>query len=165
MPCCLLVSRATKADFMPSIRRVLTNAEMLALPTTPINLVAAPGVGKKLVAISTIITLKNWVANYTNIAANAELAIGNQHSFPTLMLQSQGSQVSNLLAAGESAFNIALASMPSDQINTTSQSGYLDADFDNLPLQLRMTNGANGNLTGGNAAQSIVVEVYYMLSQ
>lgn len=139
----------------------LTDAQIKALPTTGIQIIASPGAGKFLYPISAAI-VHNWVANYTNIEGasfiNITSSIGNYNVLVGIY-QSIGSSVSDLLAASESI--LAVCGQQNAQL-----ANYADIPLSgvvNNGLMINMYNDVGGNLTGGNAANTLKVTVYYVV--
>src|SRR5678816_3265110 len=91
-PLCGLQHRATVT---------LTNAQVIALPTTPITIVPAQGTGTIAVPIYATFYM-NWVADYGNINATGRLGIEYSGSLSSALLsfEETGSEVSNLIADG-----------------------------------------------------------------
>lgn len=143
----------------------LTDAQIKALPTTPVTLVAAPGAGKVLVPVHAVLALR-WTGDYSNINAAATLTLGTGNNATMAVLsESVNSAVTLLLA---NASNTVSLMLPEGYVGAStfapifsSPGGDLDTSFINQPLGLSATNPAAGNFTGGNAANSLKVSVLY----
>jgi hypothetical protein len=142
----------------------LTNAQVLALPTTGVNVVAAPGANKLLFLFGAFMYLK-WTADYTNIDANCILALGygtRASSSGTGLLGSN--DVSGLLAFGEdgTAFLPGLGQVPALKTSVLGYGGLDDPpNLVNQPLTLLASNGGEGDFTGGDPANTLQVSVFY----
>jgi hypothetical protein len=141
----------------------LTDAQIKALPTTPVEIVAAPGAGKLIWPLSAVIVCDTSANGYTNTDNVVALFIewwdgshlSNQWgvSHPNVL---------NLLTAFD---KVVLHVPPAD---TPSAFGveldgiYLStsqlADF---PLRLRLPNDPAGNFTGGDPANTLRCTVFY----
>lgn len=66
-----------------SVKKILTNAQIKTLPSTPVHLIDAPGAGKVIVGLGGLISVASQAGAYTNIAfsggpgAVLDLIIGN----------------------------------------------------------------------------------------
>ena len=67
-----LYAQAVNTNYLCKADIALTNAQIIALPTTPITVVAAPGANKILIPWTAFLHL-TWVADYTNIDASSQL--------------------------------------------------------------------------------------------
>jgi hypothetical protein len=135
-----------------SISRVFSNAEVKALPTTPITIIPSPNDGSLLIPFRAFLGLRS-VAGYTNFDITFSLKLNYQA--PGVDKFSFGSGVDLILG---SASNVA---MPYTLGGADSFTGIAPSAI-NKPLQLSATNGAAGNLTGGNAANSLLVTVFFV---
>src|SRR5690242_19531048 len=82
--------------------KTLTDAQIKALPTTPIELVAAPGSGK-VIWWSMIVLRATIAGSYTNIGDRCSLGV---ESTPSILIAndaggSGGNQINALLANGD----------------------------------------------------------------
>ena len=143
----------------------LTDAQVKALPTTSVTVVAAPGVGSAITPLFAHLHCAA-TADYTNIDANCILELNNGGAVGYLD-QTLVSSVSGLLAPGDPADpQNAFVSTTQRQRGTTVTAGFssfYDSDIDNKPLILKVTNGGAGNFTGGNAANVLTVTTYYVV--
>jgi hypothetical protein len=145
----------------------LTNAQVLALPTTPVQLVAAPGAGKVLIPFLAVFYL-DWTADYTNIDAHAVLKVGysptGSLTFLVAFVEIANSGVSGVLAEGASNYAVlgptAIANGASSFVVAVSGSND-EPGQTNVALLLAATNALAGNFTGGDPANTLQVSVYY----
>lgn len=160
----------------------VTNAQMLALPTTPKLIVAAPGAGFYYDILSASIATDFTAGAYTNIDTGATIG-----DLPTLQLQtgtgayltsilyndlnmvdpSTGSTIgalNALLGANASVVRFGPFAFSDTYPNGWGLLSYKDAlvDHENQAINLGAYNLALGNYTGGNAANSAVVNVTYI---
>ena len=153
---------------MITAEATLSNAEIINLPTTPIDLVAA-------VPDAVIYTLfaharMQWVADYTNISVDAKFQIRIGSTADTLfpLRQEINSSVSGLLAGGGPDGTHAFFSpqiIPGAALSDSFSSiaGFYDSDAVNKPITVRIDNSAAGILTGGDAGNSLTIQVVYMV--
>ena len=143
----------------------LTDAQVKALPTTSVTVVAASGAGSAILPLFVHLHCAA-AADYTNIDAGCVMELNNGAGFGTLD-QALASSVSGLLAPGDPADPLnAFVSTTQRQRGATVTAGLAniyDSDIDNKPLILRVTNGAAGNFTGGDAANVLTVTTYYVV--
>lgn len=139
---------------------ILTDAQVKHLPNSGgMQIVAAPGSGKLLLPQFGWARLV-WVANYTGIDPNANLAIGS--SYLGDLNENPEGQLSALLANSGSSF----ALFP--ELHDTNASGLSVAisGYDNTSLNqgiyLEMGNGGL-DLTGGNVGNSLIIAVTYLV--
>lgn len=154
------------ASVLSQATATLTNAQVLALPTTPVQLVAAPGANKTLVPIHAVFALR-WTANYANFAASGFLGVdiaSDAGVFMALLDQAIG-QVANLLAAGSDFEALTGPAAPVAGNVDIAALGDTLAAISNKALTVQADNGASGNYTGGNAANTLQVSaLYYTLT-
>jgi len=157
----------------------LTNAQIKALPTTPVTIIAAPGANKLLVPHVALAHMK-WVGNYTNINATSSISIDTAGNFLTSLAEDTLGGVTALLAGGGpdgSWVPFVIQQIAQAKVTTATpavnphfhhgvaDSGSYDADIVNVPLTISMENVGDGPLTGGNASNVLQISVaYYVLN-
>jgi hypothetical protein len=158
----------------------LTNAQILALPTTAVEVLAAPGANKLIVPLVILLHMK-WVADYGNINATAMLKADLAGNFIVGLRESVLSGITSLLAGGgpdgtwvslglNNAIAQGVTTTATPNINTHTHpigadSGFYDADLVNVPLTISMDNQGSGVLTGGDADNELQVSAaYYLLN-
>src|SRR5262245_10143041 len=130
------MGQVTRTQFGCSKAIRLTNAQVIALPTTPFDIVA-PRAGWQFVALAAMVRL-NWTADYTNIDGDAEFSI---NELPPLIEGASGdTKVSDLLADASTKIALFRAVGPIVADTTVGQgppvtvsveiSRLTDADFD-----------------------------------
>jgi hypothetical protein len=129
----------------------LTNDQIKALPTTPVEVVASPGANKAIVAIRGLARL-DWVADYTNVDAGAEIQIDGLGPL---------TDVAGLLALGHSSSAFFVPTARSTAVGTfiAAESGWADEDYIDRPFVIAAVN--TGDFTGGNAGNSLKVSILY----
>lgn len=157
--CCTI---CVHAQVLQRASVVLTDAQVKALPTTPVEVVSTPGAGKFLVPVSAVVYF-HWTTNYGNINSNAALNISynNGYSLLTALFENSGSSsVSNLLNDDEDY--MAFFSQRSEIANGINQAFYIwPGGVVNKNLTIGLYNGLSGNLTGGSSGNTVKVVVYY----
>ncbi|HET9566213.1 MAG TPA: hypothetical protein VFP27_17355 [Mycobacterium sp.] len=137
----------------------LTDAQIKALPTTPVELIAAPGANRYLVpVVSKMQVTLNWVANYTNIAQDSglNLILSDGAAFSWDVVFSEGGN-EMLLAWGAS---ITWQVNESEVLSTTGTGNNADTLL-NGALTLKIGPSAPSDLTGGHADNTLDVSLLY----
>lgn len=149
----------------------LTNAQIKALPTTAITLVAAPGVGYRIrllaVSLKTNFTAggySNRNATYIDLhSANYEIygPVDDSATTPPLT-----GMTTILSTAGEVVYDIHVPNVAGTP--SAGAAGYVlnsifpaKVDVDNVALTLAADNNGSGDFTGGNAANTLKVTIYW----
>lgn len=147
---------AASAGLIEQVTVTLTNAQIKALPTTAVEILAAPAAGTTVVAIAARYYF-NWTADYTNIDGLASIRIADTSDsqiYFDLLVESALTQVSDLLAQGESTVV---------SLTPTEVTMMLKTEVDGQGIILRADNNVSGDFTGGNAANTLKLTVFYSL--
>jgi len=138
---------------LKSVTVTLTDAEIKALPTANVTLVPAAGAGKVLFPVQWFMLADFRGGAYANLNAaitgpnvgwsNVEFA----QVFPAADSINILTTVANKVGCFQSAF---------------ANSWDNISDFENTPLTLGIDNDVSGDLTGGDAANSLRVTVFYL---
>lgn len=143
----------------------LTDAQIKALPTTPITVLAAPGANKIVFPLAAWYRLE-WHADYSDIngACALHLKVGTSEVLIPIDNSLGFMTVNNLLADGESASAWVGSYHGTDIVsgNPYGVSGYTDGDIVNKSILFSATNGGS-DFTGGHASNTLKVTVYYMI--
>lgn len=140
---------------------ILSDSQIKALPTTPVEVISAPGLNKFISLVQGIAILDNMAGGYSNIAGGTI----------TVMFFTVGAQVaSNLYVEsdmgdlefpGSSPFPLIFSPSASIGTGLFAAAGPTDANsVNNQSLYITAANGGS-NFTGGNAANTLKVIVYY----
>jgi hypothetical protein len=156
----------------------LTNAQIKALPTTPITLVAAPGAGSRIKVLAATVIAKTGSGAYGNINA----------TYAALQLESAGGRWLAQAVANDDALTTPLTRL-SSLLGGTNES-YVDmlvpfvnaveaegasgseqwvapvisndlTDTENDLVRVSIDNNGSGDLTGGHGSNTLRVIVYY----
>jgi hypothetical protein len=147
----------------------VSDAAAKTLPTTPVLLIAAPGAGFRLVLH--LATLRSALTGaYTNVDATcfSYLALGaddisnyiaNDATTSPVLADATNLFHTNALSTVE-LVNFSQVTTPA--VNDWGNAALVAAnDYNNVAMNWVVTNGAAGNFTGGNAANSWKWHIYY----
>lgn len=148
-------------SLLQSATVILTDAEIKTLPTTPVTIVAAQGADKSVNIISAVIQLDNQAGAYTadansslqlfsgNIAITSPMKAAN--ALNNTGLYTSFFQIPNLEFATSGAFSGATFNLLQTQ----------EAQFNNQDIYIADFLVGVVDYTGGNAANTLKVTVYY----
>lgn len=149
----------------------LTDAQIKALPTTPITIASAPGSGLALVPLYGGLLSQTTAGAYTNIdaAGYTEVLVGSSalilSNVPndTLITNGSTTRLTQLLGSTTPRYAPLVPYMDTEDVDQWGPIPHLvdTAAITNLPLTIDIVNGGSGNLTGGNAANALRVMVVY----
>lgn len=146
----------------------LTNAQILALPTTGVDLVATPGANRAILPIWGLLNMDASAGAYANINADGFLFLqtsGNNlmSNYVANVTAPSRTYLSTLL--GATRFCVPLMAycdtLETDQWGNLANP-FARANLENRSLQIKADNGGSGDFTGGNAANTCVVTVLYI---
>jgi len=157
----------------------LTNAQIKALPSATVQLTVAPASGYKLRIFNATVVKRGTAGAYTNVNAAAIFSIeyGNynwavnpiyndatQTAFTTRLTDFLGVADDGVhhLAEFAQAGNGTVGNSGGAQWNQAGGYDY-PSSFDGQAAVVRMDNAGSGNLTGGNAANTMTITLYYVV--
>lgn len=134
----------------------LTDAQIKALPTTGIEVVAAPGSGKMIHVVSSVVSA-NITAVYTTVVED----------WPNSYLQLSINSVARMLftqgwLATETGTG-SIIGIVDEIIGVTTTAPSFNSGLDNQPLMFSSENQGSGNFDDGNAANTLTITVYYVI--
>lgn len=153
----------------------LTNSQIIALPTTPITLVSAQGSDTLIEPVLATVYCKSSGGAYATINAAGSLGVGwnNAGSITDVLgyvpndagiTYGSTTRLTDLL--GSTAVRRAVL-LPLQQTEGTNQWGLMSfvvsdpTNLTNKDLVIYIDNSGSGVLTGGNAANTLVVNLWY----
>jgi hypothetical protein len=141
---------------------ILSNAEILALPTTGIEIIPDPGPGRIFFGLGAFLHL-NWFADYGNINVACLLSLGSRTGsvLSIAALTESLGQVSGLLTEGESA-SAFLGQRALGAAEVFGNSGSLDSDIENVGFYLKANNEGDSDFSGGDPRNTLTVTVLYV---
>jgi hypothetical protein len=167
------MGRITRTNFGLTRTTKVTNAQIIALPTMAVPVIPAKPnfcITPVLIALEFI-----WTADYTNIDANAACSffVGDPANGNTIVGEAHenvGTQVSGTFAPGKSVITwftqgIQIDAPASTLTYSIPLPGYVPSQMKGQPLNFALINGVSGNLTGGNAANTMWITVFYNMIQ
>lgn len=156
------------------VAMVLDNAQIKALPSTKQTLVAAPGADKMHIIHSAILRSDCTAGVYTNIAANnAQLGVDLDDVISTVNLMYNNTDfptpradITQFLGSGASSLpQMYVQQSPMEYDLYTAQPirqpPIYDGNYSNSPITLACLNEFDGDYTGGHAANTLTVMVWY----
>lgn len=142
----------------------LTNAQILAAPTTPVQILPAPGAGKVIVPFQ-VVMYSTIVSPVTNIDGDCSMGLvyglnWDTNSLDYMWENNDGTKVSDFLSASQFVFMTTVQKTALNFTNAVLPGVY---QIINNGLYFNATNGnfGAGNFTGGNPGNSIKVFVWY----
>lgn len=144
----------------------LTNAQILTLPTTAVQVIAAPRSGVMLVPVGTMVSANTTAAVYTNVTVAPTTALNVSYGNtvpPSASFNIAVLQETNCTIFGAQAKQQFVASVGASDDGNGGLFPPGGHDFSATGIFVSATN--TGNFTGGNAANSILVSVAYYLAQ
>lgn len=144
----------------------LTDAQIKALPTTGVPVVAAPAAGYRVKLISGTISLNSVAGAYTNFNADGLLGffIGTIRLSAKIYNDTGGTLASTSLTDFLGAAHQRIADLGMVLDPDVSILGG-PTDLGAKSLDVKADNKTSGAFTGGNAANSMKVFAYYVLEQ
>jgi hypothetical protein len=157
----------------------LTDAQIKALPTTPVLVKAAPGAGFRLKVMGASIRVNSTAGVYTNVnttsctvvlthtdATDTYLAIGPVNigtlttpiTAATEFFSAAASYTADFVAPGVFGHDSGAVSGGQEWVVSPMNEGTVFTE--NLGVFLCIDNHSSGNLTGGNASNSGVLTIY-----
>lgn len=136
----------------------ITDAQLKALPSTPISIVSAPGANKRLVVIKGLWRANTSAGAYTNInvtLSKLRLVYGNNVTVASEEVAADnGTDLATLLGT---------AAVQEVLLHNWTETVQAVADTDNQAIQVSIDNNGSGNYTGGNSANTLAIAFGYYI--
>ena len=135
----------------------LTDAQIKALPTTPVEIIAAPGAGYAVMLLphwlGSVLQLDTTPGAYTNVSATAAVRFNGQVGFIEWL------GLDDLLTYGADAV------MYPSVINFGAGGGTVQetALAENSAITVDANNDGQGNFTGGHASNELTLSLVYLV--
>ncbi len=144
------------------VKITLTDAQIKALPTTAVAIVAAPGAGKRLFVTRGLWRADTTAGAYTNLDATLS-KLRLVYSSGTVgaseeIIDDPATPISNL-----TTFLGTAATTEVGLFYWEDDGPHVASAVENLGINVNMDNNGSGNLTGGNAANSLVIWFEYLI--
>jgi hypothetical protein len=146
---------------------ILDDAQIKALPTTPFELLAAQ-VGVQYHVISALVHLDSTAGTYTNVstADGAQVVLqynnGSGDYVGSAMYQeAPGTAFSTFFSGAHKQSWRPVIGGYTDWSATNGLLTYSEGEHLNTNVAIAVTNGGSGNFTGGNAANTLKVTLFY----
>jgi hypothetical protein len=159
--------------------KTLTDAQIKALPSTPISLISSPGAGYFISPIAVVLNMDATAGAYGNIDAAAWLGVVYNNAYGFVGYVGNDVAITNPLI-GSTAFTdfltngskVSLNLAPFEVTEDINQSAggwgpmaVLQAmtSKENQPITIKVDNNGAGALTGGNSANTLAIKVLYVV--
>jgi hypothetical protein len=141
----------TSSNTVHTASLTLTDAQIKASPTTSQTIVAAPGSGYGIVVLSGLFAITK-TANYTNVNAGAIISLNASGMDYTT--DENGDILSATSGTGRFALMFSIINQ-----------AYFNAAtiLDNVAVKVELSNNGAGDFTGGDAANSAIVTITYIV--
>lgn len=152
------------SSYLVKAEVTLTDAQIKALPTTPIQIIAAQGSGKVIQLINAVLLSDVSGGDYSGIDGDCNIYLANktdgEDQYSQIISESDGS-VTNLLTETLNYSNQIKVQLLLTGSNTASPYFAPISRYDNEGMYLYAFNG--DVFGGGNAANTLKVTVYYVV--
>jgi hypothetical protein len=139
----------------------LTNAQIIALPTTPVVVLAAPAAGTVIQLVRATGSLNAVAGAYTNVDAAAAMYFG--YGGATVKASNAALLTGTATVAQLSIFLWGGAGISTAVLVTNGAIAGLQTAYAAVAIDIAVDNNAQGVFTGGNAANSLRVTLDYLL--
>ncbi len=156
---------ASSGSILHQATKALTNAQIKALPTTAVQLLAAQGANTIIVPSLVWWYARNWAVDYDNIGDNSRIGLEYGATLASTMATFSVNDVFNLLADSASHPAMMATNIRVQASLAVSSRGQFQDDPDtiNAAMNIYAVNGGShtGNFTAGDDAQDLVVSMIY----
>lgn len=158
-----VINSVTEDVQVPIFKRTitLTDAEIKALPSSAYELLPAPGAGKTILFHGALSKLNTSAAAYNpGVSGTLRIKIGTAPVSNVSLLIGWFDQ-QDILCTIHTPYAVAGSGSTAGQLE--EYWGFNESAIDNQPAILVALNGGAGDFTGGNAANTLQVTIFYSI--